>query len=694
MQINSEAVQIFLVKPYSAGFEMVKDRLSNDSRYQIIECDTPAQIIALAPQSQGLVILVSAPHTKDIVNPLTILRALAARVKSKQVKMILVTGVRDEGLRAKFIAAGVAEILSESVPAKSILFKLEKTAKLLIKNTQLPSTPSRIAPKNTAPSNHAILAPVTSSESKVDWLPQKEFKEDFWLFSGSIPKRIGGRWMMRIQGPSLVEGKWSEIELGGSVHEAWQWLPTARATGIFATSGGTWIFKGQEPRIQGEAWIFVGKAPELTYYIIGDEKEVPVPEFYRVKTRDSSATLIEVVKDRPDSSFLSASINESWRKYGGQKIEEAEPAEVGGEIEKKLKDSSDASSGVKFVNPLALLSDFWMTDSKKPINKKGMWQVTLIGPSPTVGHWEEIVLGGRTAWKWIPQGSEASTTYLKDAGTWVFLGDKTPEFNEGVWNFTGVTPQFSFFLNNDISENRLGNPLATKFSSESKSFMTMAQDSEQALARMDAIHESIQDAELVLRKRKSKDDPDYWYKEKKSKLLTATEAKENTQEFNKKFAPPRSDATATKDAVALASALPFKIGKPDAPTLSTLAVAFLTSELMCKKGLTAEKIAQRFCTYLSVATGGLKVELWNPSGEKPYAAANGNRPELEMNDPAVLEFKVTYGILRVAHAKGSSEQVIDPAGFFAAALRISKGIFASFEVEASANSEQSLRAAS
>lgn len=66
---------------------------------------------------------------------------------------------------------------------------------------------------------------------------------------------------------------------------------------------------------------------------------------------------------------------------------------------------------------------------------------------------------------------------------------------------------------------------------------------------------------------------------------------------------------------------------PPGPSLSPIAMAFLMSELICKRDLDRKRIGGRYCEYLSASTGGLRAELWVRSGAVWYCAGTSDGDE-------------------------------------------------------------------
>ncbi len=88
-------------------------------------------------------------------------------------------------------------------------------------------------------------------------------------------------------------------------------------------------------------------------------------------------------------------------------------------------------------------------------------------------------------------------------------------------------------------------------------------------------------------------------------------------EAGKSGSPARASWSAAAAAAAKA--------EPPFPSIKPLAMAFLMSELMCKQGLTAKQVAEKFCGYLAKSCGPrLNMELWYVVGDRMYCAATSD----------------------------------------------------------------------
>lgn len=152
---------------------------------------------------------------------------------------------------------------------------------------------------------------------------------------------------------------------------------------------------------------------------------------------------------------------------------------------KKEKEVQKGGNEVIVVDPLDLKSDCWIAKGGHARKIMGRWSVTLIGPAPTVGRWEELEGGKKSGqeryWKWTPKDPENDKFILQE-GFWVAQGSK-PEFSDDVWRFVAKKPRVSF--------NHEGKEWGAKVAMAKSGGLLIARDSKHAIEKIPEIRKSI-----------------------------------------------------------------------------------------------------------------------------------------------------------------------------------------------------------
>lgn len=98
--------------------------------------------------------------------------------------------------------------------------------------------------------------------------------------------------------------------------------------------------------------------------------------------------------------------------------------------------SKDKVGGIKFVSPLELEEDFWLTKKQNSVKMVlGRWMAMVQGPSSLCVSWEKS--DSKDAWELV-QKSEVGKKFIPKQGKWFFSGDK-PDFDWKAqrWVFKG-----------------------------------------------------------------------------------------------------------------------------------------------------------------------------------------------------------------------------------------------------------------
>ncbi len=203
--------------------------------------------------------------------------------------------------------------------------------------------------------------------------------------------------------------------------------------------------------------------------------------------------------------------------------EEEEDADESDSPSQKSRD--DEKPSIKSVPALTHPSDFWLTrspvDAKRAMNR---WNIELIGPGPAAGQW---VPNGNKAYEW--QAKDPKGPFSSSLGRWIFVGRMVQFFEHTHrWRFMGDKISLSFYEGDK--------PVAERFSSESDSVISVAENSTHAKEKMPQIEESFdgKDWGVVDGKSDEDNDGDFHYQEeiRKSKELELDNKEEEKKDWN------------------------------------------------------------------------------------------------------------------------------------------------------------------
>ena len=132
----------------------------------------------------------------------------------------------------------------------------------------------------------------------------------------------------------------------------------------------------------------------------------------------------------------------------------------------------------KISDPLTLKSDCWILGKGTARRIAGRWMFKLKGPGSEFWKWVElhpelkadkdkknesnglkdlVREGKHTYWEFRQVNPTPSNPFIKEPGSWIFRGEREPEFHDDLWWFVDPAPEITFFSRNGT---RLGAKVA------------------------------------------------------------------------------------------------------------------------------------------------------------------------------------------------------------------------------------------
>lgn len=182
-----------------------------------------------------------------------------------------------------------------------------------------------------------------------------------------------------------------------------------------------------------------------------------------------------------------------WKKalsLGSNKVVEQKLTLKDKSNEMKAEAPKLEGPAIKWLDPLKLVDDMWITKSPNDVKKVlSKWLVKLMGPSPFVAQWVEVP-GQKGVWQFTFKENARESFHMAD-GHWFYTGDQKPEFiwKENLWMISGQ--KFHLYYQ-DEGEN------VTRFRA-SPTNVEISKNSNYGLSREKAIIESF-DQEVLVKK--------------------------------------------------------------------------------------------------------------------------------------------------------------------------------------------------
>jgi hypothetical protein len=488
-----------MVQPYGPSFPGVLRRLSADSEVQVCECASSIEAASVARKAGIAIIVAHISSDTEMVGMASLLKLLSQEIAQKKVRTVVTNKMRNAMVAQTLNKYGATEIIPEPVNERALTLKIDRhirATKKLIQSEASAKKSGRARDSMERDRGDDESTPRTESRARqsqpqLKLIDPLTIEADFWTASEEKPKRIAGRWNIRLFGPPPAFGRWNKAgeEQG---QPKWEWTSSDPDNDPFSQLEGKWMFIGQRPEFQGDRWFFLGKRPELAFVNNGNvegKKLFTQDNDDLVVTRDSSqgSSAQQMIRNALQASLKKKTATQT--RDGSSEKNNKDGSEESGDLElKRIGGGSGGAGGasaakVLHVPALSLESDFWNSDTREPIRVSGRWSVKLIGPGPMVGRWTELETdkGTEQFWQWTPNDPE-NDPFIKEQGHWVFRGNQ-PRFDNDRWVFVGSKPLLAFYYE--------GESYGAKISTDEKGNLLLAEDSKHAKEAFEKVQATL-----------------------------------------------------------------------------------------------------------------------------------------------------------------------------------------------------------
>ncbi len=597
------------------------------------------------------------------------------------VRLLVTTTFKQAQVIRNFEKMGVSVIEMEPIPDRAFQFKVKRQLQTLEGKLKTAQKKAELERKRhsggqSGPDGERKNQPKIVTKSAL------KLKSDFFLMQGGSGKHFWGRWSVQMTGPSPRIGRWVEDEAFSKDGErVYRWDKTENEKGKFLKDKGTWICFGSKPEFRENRWNFSGKAPKLAFY--DDKKEIEVKFHVDEKTKN-----LIVAKDSPQGrafiDLIVESIEASVRFGVDGKANEKDFEMKDGDKERLEKIKDEILNGKKNEKSWGSDKKFESKKSKennskskfskdkekqaRDINDKiGEDEDKSRDINDKTGEEEDDPDGINDR---IKKENKPQKTYEHDGSAKDSSDESSRSSTEEEKN---KSENLKSRFRDDENEKEMGE----------KGSQTLSKDQEKGPAKPD---EFIQSPELNKKNNKSesssladvlnqssdigseediekkeekdgsrfddvdaknRDADEYLESSEKNQFANSikeklensenkmsSEAMEALEQAQKRAEEKRQEAEVqSKENSEDQSEGGIRPMDDSGPTMSPITIAFMTSELMIKRGGDDKEIADKYCKYLSAAMSGMNLELW-------YIDPNqGAQPIGKDEDEKEAEFK-------------------------------------------------------
>lgn len=459
-------VPVVVFDPILESVRAVCEKLTDRPNVKAIHCETVNEAASFTRSLDAVIVIACIESSDQLVKQLTFMKMMSEPIRSKRMRLVVVTKVQNETVLDKLQAYGASEILNGNVTEKVLSHKLDRhiqASSALLRNVERQKENQKQANTNDeATKKNKKNTRAARPKVSVKRVAPLSLKSDCFAIGQGTAQRSGTRWVMTLRGPSPDLGRWAVVdrsakELKGEFFdsvrekrdELWVWTPTTEGED-YLVDAGSWYFLGSRPQYRSPTWTFFGAEPLLAFVNEG------VALGYRVKA--TSAFELEISTDSSQSQNMLTRAEEIKRQHDLMRQQErlekenARRKQSQGAGGSGLGDDDLGESGEapwEAVSALQIESDCFLLQGRRPRRVAGRWMVPVLAPSPAAGRWEKLETSTQTTedtelWHWIPAPQKGGKDpFIHEDGEWVFRG-LAPRFQESVWLFVGREPSLRF----------------------------------------------------------------------------------------------------------------------------------------------------------------------------------------------------------------------------------------------------------
>lgn len=225
--------------------------------------NTPEILTYIQSEEKPSLILCSLGSKKDLLQIATLLKITKKMSKDSGIKLAVVNFSGSKQFEIALQKLGLLDIVEPTINAKGLKFKLN----LWVKNLTASVNKSAFQMKTLKNGESQKTSEKKVVESNSTFLPAMTTPDDMWIHLKEFEcKKILGRWLVRLMGPSPYVAQWVEVENKPGV---WKFEFREGQRQDFLSGAGNWFFKGeQKPDFNWKEniWYFTGANIDLFYF--------------------------------------------------------------------------------------------------------------------------------------------------------------------------------------------------------------------------------------------------------------------------------------------------------------------------------------------------------------------------------------------------------------------------------------------
>lgn len=244
---------------FKGEWKPLEQALAMSQAYESLQHDDAQATLAAVEEQAAALIICALADKQDLVQIATLVKL--AKKSNCVLKLVVVNFAKTKQFDLAVNKLGIQEVLDVTVPPKSLRFKLDLWLKALKSQTKYAGAELSVK------SAEAKTQKESKTEDKnLQHLPALNCQDDIWLQHRDYEcKKVLGRWLMRLMGPSPYVAQWAEVQ---GKNNLWR-LDFTQNKAQFVKGNGDWYFRGDnkpEFNWKENLWYMNGDNADLFYY--------------------------------------------------------------------------------------------------------------------------------------------------------------------------------------------------------------------------------------------------------------------------------------------------------------------------------------------------------------------------------------------------------------------------------------------
>lgn len=244
--------------------QFIEDNYKDSEYVDICNFSKPYDLIQEIKSGKPSLIFFNVAKKSELADGLAVLKALKKYIDKRTVRVACVLGVDNKKIVRLLNKNNCRNIFESNCDKKMLKVKTERWV---------------VSLKNKAEQKSKIKNEINSSGQVYQLVEPIELKSDYWLVDESKVRKIFGKFIISIKGPSSHAVSWKAMPKQAYEKDTvWKLIISNEYQKLLNLEEGSWYYKGNEPEFNWEelAWHFSGTRPQLYFQ---DKKTVIAKRF-------------------------------------------------------------------------------------------------------------------------------------------------------------------------------------------------------------------------------------------------------------------------------------------------------------------------------------------------------------------------------------------------------------------------------